>query len=229
MVDLEFIRKNLLSLHTSLENPAQELKRSDNTILVEFVDITKDYKTVTRQKRGNALQRFAISRSRVSFWEVPAKIYEVRPATRGNRHAFPAYICPYQDNSVQNMTLAHAADIMFTGDMNGCTFGVGIPASDGAVRVAHANAGRHATGRNKWTANYAPQREEQDRMLALARADAHTVQPSAYRDNPPEKSEVNAITIGLRDTKRKAWDFYYQKQQADGGDLRNLMELIKVN
>ncbi|MEP9379133.1 hypothetical protein ABLE91_20640 [Aquabacter sp. CN5-332] len=228
MAEIEFYRKNLLIIHPDLNNPAPQLRRADNTVLVELVDVTKDHVTVKRQKQRNALARLIVPKSRKSFWETPSSIYKVCPATPGNRKAFPAYICPYSDNAIHSMMLGQAAEIMFTGEMDGCTFGVGMPNRDGGVRVAHANAQLKATG-SQWKPNFTPQREEQDRMLSLARADAHTVQPAAYRDRtgPRDGTERTAVIIGLRN--RATWEFYYQKQQSDGNDLRNLMELVKIN
>ena len=56
---------------------------------------------------------------------------------------FNAYWCPYASDTVNRVTLAGAADYMFTPTMNGCSFGIGIAAPDGSVRVAHANTTEH--------------------------------------------------------------------------------------
>jgi hypothetical protein len=50
-----------------------------------------------------------------------------------------AYWCPYANDHTYSITVAGAANFMFTATMDGCSFGVGIEAVDGAVRVAHAN------------------------------------------------------------------------------------------
>ncbi len=226
MADVEFIRKNLLVIDQPLWNPAQQLKRSDNTVMVEFVDVTREFEVVKRTKQRNAVARFLVSKAKKSFWDTPATVYRVTAAAPGSRTAFPAYICPYTDNAVHSLMLGQAAQIMFTGEMDGCTFGVGIPNREGGVRVAHANAQLKATGRN-FTANYEPQREEQNRMLTMARADAHTVQPAAYRDHERDGTERTAVIVGLRT--KSTWDFYYQRTQSDGSALRNLMELVKIN
>lgn len=60
-------------------------------------------------------------------------------ALGGGANAISAYWCPYADDEINATTLAGAADLMFTAKMNGCSFGIGMPASDGSVRVAHAN------------------------------------------------------------------------------------------
>ena len=53
--------------------------------------------------------------------------------------SFNAYWCPYNEDDVRWIAVADMADYMFTPKMTGCSFGVGIPAADGTVCVAHAN------------------------------------------------------------------------------------------
>ena len=64
-------------------------------------------------------------------------VYEMHRAAEGER--FKAYWCPYEDEKVRAVTLAGEAELMFTAKMTGCSFGVGMPAIDGSVRVAHSN------------------------------------------------------------------------------------------
>lgn len=64
-------------------------------------------------------------------------VYEMQLGSSGD--LIRAYWCPYEDEKVRSTTLAGDADYMFTAKMTGCSFGVGIPAIDGSVRVAHAN------------------------------------------------------------------------------------------
>ena len=53
--------------------------------------------------------------------------------------SIPAYWCPYVANGTGNITLGSQATFMFTAGFTGCSFGFGMPGSDGALRVAHAN------------------------------------------------------------------------------------------
>lgn len=71
----------------------------------------------------------------MTFELVEAKKYRLVAGTE-----FDAYWCPYKQDEVHAVTLSGEADRMFTATMNGCSFGVGIPSLDGAVRVAHANS-----------------------------------------------------------------------------------------
>lgn len=54
---------------------------------------------------------------------------------------FPAYWCPFEQNNAPHAHLKTAASYMFTAKMDGCSFGIGIPAGNGSVYVAHANQG----------------------------------------------------------------------------------------
>jgi len=152
-------------------------------------------------------------------------IYEVTPANIGDVGAFAAYICPYEDNAVHAKYLGSAADFMFTGDMDGCTFGIGIPNGGGGVRVAHANE-RNMVGGSQWAPNFAPQRVAQTLDLQRVGASQHTLQPRTYRDNAPRGSEFKAVTIGLRIGNK--WEFYYQHQHMDGTDYRNKLATTKI-
>ena len=57
----------------------------------------------------------------------------------GDPDSVAAYWCPYANDHTYSITVAGAANYMFTATMDGCSFGIGIEAADGAVRVAHAN------------------------------------------------------------------------------------------
>src|SRR5262249_48085416 len=138
---------------------------------------------------------------------------------------FAAYICPYADNSVQFKTLGSDADYMFTGDMDGCSFGVGMPNSMGDVLVGHSNAQNQATGSN-FSPNYGPQRTAQRQDLVGGGTGQSMLEPAAYRDNPPQGTEFKAVTIGLRIS--NAWEFWYQHQNVDGTDLRKLMAVTRL-
>jgi hypothetical protein len=68
-------------------------------------------------------------------------VYEMKQASVAGteKDSFEAYWCPYESEHVHAITLAAEADYMFTAKMDGCSFGVGMPALDKSVRVAHAN------------------------------------------------------------------------------------------
>ncbi len=153
------------------------------------------------------------------------EIFKVTPTVWNDPDAFAAYICPYADNSVQFKTLGSNADYMFTGDMDGCSFGIGMPNGLGDVQVGHSNAQSQATG-STFNPNFAPQRAAQRQDLVGGGTDQSMLEPAAYRDNPPLGTEFKAVTIGLRI--HNAWEFWYQHQNVDGTDLRKLMAVTKL-
>lgn len=65
-------------------------------------------------------------------------VYEMREGDGSG--SFEAYWCPYEDDKVRSVTLGQDPGLMFTAKMTGCSFGVGVPALDGSVRVAHSNS-----------------------------------------------------------------------------------------
>jgi hypothetical protein len=52
---------------------------------------------------------------------------------------FKIYWCKYKKDRVFTVSLYREANLMFTPKMNGCSFAVGMPATDGNVIVGHAN------------------------------------------------------------------------------------------
>src|SRR5262245_24305641 len=141
---VKFLRKNLLTLHSSLDDPPAQLIRDDKTILVKLEDYTRCWKTAIRHRRRKGLAAL-VSKSNQKWWTKPTAVLAVLPAQDGDAGAFPAYICPFRYNTLCVRTLGTDAVVMFTGDMDGCTFGVGMPNANGGVRVGHANAIQEVT------------------------------------------------------------------------------------
>ncbi len=213
-----FLRHNLLTLATAMENPSVNKMSPQGTVMVTLTDITNQWSTVTRNRNRKGLAALMpITSSTV--WETPTNLYEVSDATNGASNAFPAYICPWSEDSVCTMTLGHNADVMFTGNMNGCTFGAGIPANDGTVRVGHANAASFATG-TKDNPDFTTQRQMQRDALSTRGAGANIVNPDVYRANVTYSGvdrmdfEIIAVTVGIRIGGK--WEFYYQHQRYGG-------------
>lgn len=221
----EFIRHNLLTLDAALDDPAPAMLRPDGTVWVTLVDVTTTYNTVSRSRnrRGLAAVMPTVNQT---WWNKVTNIYKVTPAVWNDPDAFAAYICPYADNSVQFKTLGSAADYMFTGDMDGCSFGIGIPNVMGDVRVGHSNAQNQAGG-STFNPDFVPQRNAQRQDLVGGGTAQSVLEPAAYRDNPPLGTEFKAVTIGLRIS--NTWEFYYQHQNVDGPDFRKLIAVTKLH
>jgi hypothetical protein len=220
-----FIRHNLLTLDSQLDDPAPSLLFRDGTVRVKLMDITSTYIAVSRNRNRKGLAKL-IPVTQSNSWKKAACIYRVVPAGPFDNDAFAAYICPYVDKSTKTKVLGADADVMFTGDMDGCSFGIGMPTPQGAVRVGHANALHKATG-TQFNPNFWPQREAQRKELVKNGVAEAIVDPNRYRDNAPAGWERKAITIGLRIG--GGWRFYYQHQQTDGpGGDREKLATIEI-
>ncbi len=221
-----FIRHNLLTLDSRLDDPPQAMLFRDGTVRVKLVDITDSYQTVIRNRNRRGLARL-MPITKTNWWKRAARIYRVEPAGPFDDDAFAAYICPYADNAMNSKVLGADADVMFTGDMDGCSFGIGMPTPQGAVRVGHSNAQNQATG-TQFNPDFAPQRAAQLNDLVGSNVAQAVVDPDIYRENAPLGSERKAVTIGLRIHGR--WRFYYQHQQTDGpGGDREKLATIRIS
>ena len=214
----KFVRHNLLTLATALDNPPEAMMSAKRTVMVALVDKTGDWPTVSRNRNRRGFGALSAVTNQTA-WTKPASLYEISPAAPGDANTFPAYICRWQGDSVCTKTLGHDADVMFTGNMNGCTFGVGMPAGDGSVRVGHANAARQAEGTAD-NPDFTTQRQAQYNALASRGAGASIVDPNAYRANVTYSGkgsndfEIVAVTVGIRIGGK--WEFYYQHQRFGG-------------
>jgi hypothetical protein len=238
---LKFLRNNLLTLNGSLDDPPLPLIRGDGTILVKAVDYTQYWTTAFRHRRRKGLATL-VPKSNKKWWTKPSAVMAILPANDDDDDAFPAYICPFRFDTLCVRTLGADADVMFTGDMDGCTFGIGIPNRDGGVRVGHANAIGQSTGDGKSDSDYDVQRQVQRGALGQYGAGSKLVDPSNYRTTvnrthtvktkrgPQVVTDVmgtKAITVGLRIN--NVWEFYYQHQVVDGGaQWREGLELVKL-
>ncbi|OUS06208.1 hypothetical protein A9Q81_03480 [Gammaproteobacteria bacterium 42_54_T18] len=98
----------------------------------------------------NPIAFLEANRLQVKFSNDNAGVYDMSIESEGDNsyalvsgRGLRAYWCPYNADQVHAVTLGSDADFMFTATMNGCSFGIGSPSPDGAVRVAHANTTEH--------------------------------------------------------------------------------------
>ncbi len=220
----EFIRHNLLTLDSALDFPTPAMMRPDQTVWVTLDDVTAAYTTVQRSRNRRGLATLMPTMNQ-TWWTKPANIYKITPAVWNDPDGFAAYICPYADNTAQFKTLGASADYMFTGDMDGCTFGIGMPNGIGDVLVGHSNAQNQAGG-STFNPNYVPQRNAQRQDLVGGGTAQSVLEPDDYRDNPPLGTEFKAVSIGLRIN--NTWEFWYQHQNVDGADFRDLMAVTRL-
>lgn len=152
-------------------------------------------------------------------------VYEMIPAD--GVESFKSYWCDYSDDSVHSVTCGREADLMFTAKMDGCSFGIGTPAPDGSVRVAHSNVQESREMKlvqDAMVAAFDRNNPNNSAMLALtARKNnvkqkeqlallkyhgvggpmTSSISPALYRDNI-------VTTFGVRDRTNGQWKFYFQ-------------------
>ena len=106
---------------------------------------------------------------------------------------------------------------MFTAELTGCSFGVGMPGPNGERRVVHANAADKATQDDT-----TPQVNRQLRMLQRRVGGGQAVQPRHYRMFDMETGvEQRATILGVRKGNGR-WEFWFQTVQSDLADKRIL-------
>ena len=121
-----------------------------------------------------------------------------------NRDYLNAYWCNYAVDLQFAIIVANAADFMFTSNMDGCTFGVGSPAANGACRVSHINLRSQPNSHNL-----------QRGTLSMQGFDDKVVDPDRYMTSSRVPTalygEIKATTIGIRNTGTGQWEFRYQQ------------------
>lgn len=112
---------------------------------------------------------------------------------------FLAYICDYEQGSTKYVTLGSQADFMFTITMNGCTFGIGMPAGSGDVTVCHSNTSKGFGGNTPPDLQAQMQRFQVEQLLPLG---GSILEPANYRTVGREQ----CTTFGMRDN--NGWQFW---------------------
>jgi hypothetical protein len=160
--------------------------------------------------------------------ETPCKVYNVTTATAG-ADSFLSYICDYKRGEINYQVLGPEANFCFTTTMNGCTFGIGSPTSDGSVLVSHANMATPLvpTAETKGSsAGLVPPGDQAERQLAVARAlhgpGASYLTPDMYRHE-----HANVTLVGGR-TSTGAWKFFYQRWAMAGSGNVTLLSFNEV-
>ncbi|MDB5405830.1 MAG: hypothetical protein JWL84_742 [Rhodospirillales bacterium] len=227
---VNFLRKNMLGLGPVLDDPPLAMVKPSGTVTVKLYDLGELLRDggvpAVRSRNRKGLARLMPSTNK-AHWEKAVDYYSVVPAAPGDTETFEAYICPYATDATKTKFLGTAANFMFTGDMNGCTFGVGMPNANGGVLVGHANAAGSALDDNalSWDQRLAPQQAAQKQGLAANNVSQMMVDPAVYRAGELEGS-LKAITIGIR--VNGEWSFWYQHQNHDGMNGIKMMALVPL-
>lgn len=196
-----FIRHNLLKIDGSCNDPPQVSYQPNGTIMLTLEDMTNDFGGVMRPRNRKGIPKLVNSiKGRTQY--KATRLYVVRVARPTDLETFAAYICPYQTNASRQVVLGVAASLMFTAEMTGCSFGIGIPNAQGGVLVMHSNEANLATEQST-----APQAAGQLQQLQNANANALMLQPGQYR-TVTDTQDTRATTIGI--LVGGDWQFWYQ-------------------
>ena len=177
---------------------------------------------------GSVADQSGLARAKIT--ERSTGVYKLEAGTGSG--SFPIYWCHYKADDVHRVTVADAADFMFTPRMNGCSFAVGIPAADGAVTVAHANVRDNPTSEALKNVDRAlgatplPTMEETIRLQTLRRQLVMAEQKeklettlggdqfTGYLSSTTYQS-AELTTFGVRDTGSSAWSFHFQARSGN--------------
>ncbi len=123
------------------------------------------------------------------------RCFMLRQAEGGDAVTFEAYLAEYQSGRTPLTVLGTRAQLCFTANMNGCTFGIGHQATpESGLVVTHSNS----RGGGSQEANIARQR----RLASLVVGPGGVLfEPEHYRTN-----EKNSITFGYRSPGQR-WRF----------------------
>lgn len=143
-------------------------------------------------------------------------VYYLKGSTETSTgNAIKSYVCDYEKNNTKFVMLGKKAKFCFTITMNGCTFGIGAPSSDGSVIVSHSN---RASDRNQ---------AETQREITLGGHKNRAVamlEPSMYRIAP----RMTCTTFGIRSG--RTWKFYFQSYMPSGSSWEHYgVPEIKTN
>lgn len=130
--------------------------------------------------------------------------YSLRKATGNDAVWFEAYLVEFAPGLSPTTTLGSKANLCFTANMNGCTFGIGSQAKPGdSVLVTHSNS----RGMGSQEANTADQRTKASAIVGVG---GRLFEPEHYRIGTKQ-----SITFGYR-MPGKLWKFGSLSYKMDG-------------
>ncbi len=214
-----FIRHYLLKIANSCNDPPPQAYQADGTILLTLEDVTNIYGGVQRDRNRKGV--YALNNWIQGTTQSKAtRIYRVRPAVATDAESFAAYICPYRTDASLSKQLGNAASLMFTAEMSGCSFGIGIQSKAG-VLVMHSNEARLATQDST-----DPQVQGQLQALQTGNASARMLQPGMYRHVDDDGMDTRSTTLGIRVGGK--WEFWYQNFNFGVGNGDKIIRVSKI-
>lgn len=155
-------------------------------------------------------------------------VWQVVKAPEGEAY-FRSYIADYEQGTTVFTTLGanEHAEFCFTANMNGCTFGLGVQASDGTLVVSHGNAantGRHRNFDNSLigprNATGGPGTTALQASIQYSRAKAgHGPNGQVFEPEHYRLGQRQSVTFGYRPRGSGAWSFYFVSYIRGGGQI----------
>jgi hypothetical protein len=219
-----FIKKNLLVLHGDINDPPQAAFQPNGTVRLALQQLPggpEGYGSLTRARNRKGLAKLFNHITGMKQYKAMNyyRVVLAGPGTAPNEQ-FSAYICPYRQNEAPNVVLRGDANLMFTAEMTGCSFGIGMPNANGDRRVMHSNEANQATQNST-----APQEAAQLRDMQRGLGRGHALQPKHYRV-VSDDSDQRATTIGVR--VGGAWQFWFQHYNFLGNDGTTMLRVRQI-
>lgn len=151
-----------------------------------------------------------------------SNVYYIKQAGPSD-DGFMAYICDYGEGQINYQVLGTEAAYCFTTTINGCTFSLGIPSSDGTLVVSHTNMKSDKMDpTDRITRGGASQTEFQGAVAQEFHGGGLMVDPTVYWSSGDyvEGKKINITVFGIND---KGWKFYYQRWTRDGNSKVNTL------
>ena len=218
---LAFLRHYYLVLAPELFDPAPKDVFSDGTVRIILEDTTNDYfaNQVKRPRHRRGLGKLA-AKFGASQRVKATRQYKVRLAAYADIDITSAYICPYIPGQTRTRTVGNWANLMFTAELTGCTFGVGSVARDGTQLVCHANDANAGMVGGALGQQNAQQQQAQNVLGGTPTL----FEPSQYRPATTTLDMRSAI-VGVR--KNDVWQFWAQVFEFTGTGLAD-MNLVQI-
>lgn len=129
----------------------------------------------------------------------PMDVYDIRTNVGGHAgNSVMAYICNYQANDVNSVTVHNGGDYCFTINLNGCTYGIGPVQPNRSRLVTHSNRGGNAMLQRADV--------QAENGVGVNLVGVTLLEPSEYRRLGG--GNLNATVFGIRTGAN--WNFYFQ-------------------
>ncbi|HEX7760175.1 MAG TPA: hypothetical protein VF459_11780 [Caulobacteraceae bacterium] len=148
-------------------------------------------------------------------------VFRLRLAKNTDQAPLRAYVCPYQQDTIQGIMLGNQAQWCFTPTMDGCTFGIGSqgPGTNGTVLVSHVNTNRsgQAVGEAAGLDGHRQQQRKMQRNLVRSQVgmDAVLIEPDTYMTEGGEANKLKSTTFGSH-AANGPWTFHTQRYRYSG-------------